>query len=66
LFFQVFLGLKQKVTKETKDIFSSLSEKLWDCYKAPNKFSFSQRVRRFSEWAFKNDIPEVILDKINK
>ncbi len=65
-FFQVFLGLKQKVTKETKNIFSSISEKLWDCYKAPNKSSFSQKVRRFYEWALKNDLPDYMLNKINK
>jgi len=39
---------------------------VWYCYKAPNKLSFSQRVRRLSEWALKNEIPEVMLDKIKK
>jgi len=65
-FFHVFLGLKQRVTKDTKAIFSTLSEKLWNCYTAPNNLSFSQRVRRLSEWALKNNIPAVMLDKINK
>jgi len=60
------LSLKQKATKKTKDIFATLSEKLWNCYKAPNKSSFYQRVRRLSEWAIKKNIPEAMLDKIEK
>lgn len=64
-FFHVFLGLKLRMTKDTKTLFPTLSEKLWDCYKAPNT-SFSQRVRRFSEWVQRNDLPSAILDKVNK
>lgn len=62
-FFHVFLGLKPRMTKETKVIFATLAEKLWNCYKAPNKNSFSQRVRRFYEWARKNELPTAILDR---
>ena len=65
-FFHVFLSFKQKATKKTKIIFSTLSEKLWNCYKASNRSSFSQRVRRLYEWAIKNNLPETLLDRIDK
>jgi hypothetical protein len=65
-FFHVFLSLKQKSTKHTKAIFTTLSEKLWNCYQAVNKSSFSQRTRRLYEWAVKNNIPPAMLDKITK
>ncbi len=40
--------------------------KLWDCYKAETKASFSQRVRRLHEWAIKSEIPSIMMDKIAK
>ena len=63
-FFQVFLSLKPKATKHTRAIFATLSDKLWNCYEASNKSSFSQRIRRLYEWAIKTNIPPVMLDKI--
>jgi hypothetical protein len=63
-FFHLFLGLKPKVTKDTKVIFSTLSEKLWNCYKASNKSSFSQKFRRLSSLATKNSLWESMLDNI--
>ena len=65
-FFHLFLSLKRKVTKDTKNIFSVLAEKLWNCYKAPYKSSFSQRVRRLYEWAIKKELSEAILNKIQR
>ena len=65
-FFHFFLSLKQKATKQTKAIFATLSDKLWNCYQAYNKSSFSQRPRRLYEWAIKNNIPPAMLEKITK
>ncbi|EDN67078.1 conserved hypothetical protein [Beggiatoa sp. PS] len=65
-FFHVFLSLKQKATKQTRTIFATLSKKWWNGYQAFNKGSFSQRIRRLSEWSIKNNIPLAMLDKIEK
>jgi len=36
-------------------VFHEISEKVWDCYKAENKKSFSQRIRRLrAAWLPKN------------
>ena len=66
IFFHVFLRLKPKATKQTRAIFATLSEKLWNCYQASNKSSFSQQIRRLYEWAIKNNIPPAMLDKIDQ
>ena len=66
-FLPLFLGLKPKVTQETRAIFSQLSDKLWHCYKAPDKKFFSQRVLRLFEWALaKNELPQSILERIQQ
>ena len=65
-FLHVFLGLKQKSTKHTKAIFTTLSDKWWNCYQACHKSTFAQRARRLYEWAVKNNIPPAMLDKIIK
>ena len=45
-----------------------MATRLWDCFKAESKGAFSQRVRRLFERCqnTKNEIPEVISDKIKK
>jgi hypothetical protein len=63
-FFHVFLGLKKTVTKEFRGIFRTIADKLWNCYQAPNKASFSQRIRYLLEWATKNSAPKRMLEKI--
>jgi len=60
------LSLKPKATKQTRAIFATLWEKLWNCYQASNKSSFSPQIRRLYEWAVKNNIPPAMLDKIDK
>ncbi len=35
-------------------IFEQIFEKVWDCYKAESKRSFSQKIRRLKEWAKDN------------
>ena len=39
---------------------------LWDCYRAVNKASFSQRIRRLLEWCENNAAPDVFIKPIEK
>lgn len=46
--------------------FDKVSSKLWECYKADSKRSFSQRVRRLYEWGKTFEVPTFMMDKIQK
>jgi len=65
-FLHVFIGIRNRTKKKFGEIYDEVVEKLWDCYEAVTRASFSQRVRRFSEWAEKVSLPSVIADKIGK
>ena len=65
-FLHIFISIRDRSRKKFKEIFQEAASKLWDCYKAENKASFSQRVRRLHEWAKKSEIPTIIMDKIKK
>jgi len=62
----VFISIRDRAKKKFGEIYDKAAEKLWDCYNAVTRASFSQRVRRFSEWAEKISLPSVIADKIGK
>ena len=49
-------------------LLQNIAERLWNCYKANSRHSFSQRVRRFFEWAINNAnlLPDTIFQKIVK
>ena len=62
-----FLDLvKQGKARSYKDIFVKTATKLWDCYGALTKRSFSQKNRRLVEWDQKASLPSVILNPIEK
>ncbi len=65
-FLHIFLKNRYRAKKKYKDIFSDISDKLWNCFKASEKKQFSQRVRRLVEWAYKNNVPSFMLEKIEK
>ncbi len=65
-FLHVFIGIRNRTKKKFGEIYDEVAEKLWDCYEAVTRASFSQRVRRVSEWAEKVSLPSVIADKIGK
>ncbi|AOY57513.1 conserved uncharacterized protein [Desulfococcus multivorans] len=52
--------------KKFRDFFSVTADKLWNCYEAATKASFSQRVRRLCEWAENEKVPDVMLKPIEK
>ena len=48
-------------------MFLEVAVKLWNCYRATNKKSFSQRVRRLAEWYdASQSLPAVISEPIKK
>lgn len=65
-FLHVYIKIRDRSKKKYKDIFITAASKLWDCYEAENKQSFSQRIRRLIEWCKKNDVPSVISAPIKK
>jgi hypothetical protein len=65
-FLHVLISIRDRSSKKYKDVFTAVSEKLWDCYRAHTRASFSQRVRRICEWAKKEKVPVLIVDKLEK
>jgi len=65
-FLHVFIKIRDRAKKKYKDIFIQATSKLWDCYRAENKYSFSQRIRRLIEWCKDNNAPDVIVNPIKK
>ena len=50
-FLHAFIRIRSRATKVLKDSFTLASEKVWSAYRAENKASFAQRLRRLKEWA---------------
>ena len=65
-FLHVFIGIRDRCSKKFKETFRICAQKLWDCYRASTKRSFSQRVRQLVQWVQNNDVPDVMKQKIEK
>ena len=65
-FLHMFIKIRDRSSKKYKGIFNIVADKIWDCYKAESKSSFSQRIRRLYEWAREQKVPDVILKPITK
>jgi len=69
-FLHAFIKIRSRATKVLRESFAQASEKVWDAYKAENKASFAQRLRRLKEWAVEQvpDSPmkEHIMDLCSK
>ena len=66
-FLHIYIKLRDRAKVKFKEIFGEVADKLWDCYKAPSKASFSQRLRRLDEWIHeKEDAPDFMQEKIAK
>ena len=59
-FLHGYLKIRDRALKKMETVFHEISEKVWDCYKAGDKKSFSQRIRRLREWA-KINVPESVM-----
>jgi hypothetical protein len=49
-FLHIFIKIRDRAKIKFRDMFLEVAVKLWNCYRATNKKSFSQRVRRLAEW----------------
>ena len=65
-FLHVFIKIRDRARKKHQDIFHEAASRLWDCYHAESKASFSQRIRRLIEWCQKKKAPAVIFNPIKK
>jgi hypothetical protein len=65
-FLHMFISIRSRAKKKFGEIYQEVVTKLWECYRAETKASFSQRIRRFAEWAEKVSLPSAISDKIGK
>jgi hypothetical protein len=65
-FLHVFIKLRDRTSKKFKELFKTAADKIWNCYEAATKASFSQRVRRLCEWAGAEGIPEAVSKPIRK
>lgn len=65
-FLHVFIKIRDRSCRKFREIFRDAADKIWNCYEAPTKASFSQRVRRLYEWAKMEKMPDVILKPIKK
>jgi hypothetical protein len=65
-FLHIYIKVRDRAKKKFRDAFTETVSKLWNCFRAPTKASFSQRVRRLIEWGKKSQLPDVIMKKIEK
>jgi hypothetical protein len=56
----VFIKIRDRCSKKFGKLFKTAADKIWNCYEAVSKASFSQRVRRLCEWAGRDGVPDVI------
>ena len=63
-FLHAFLKIRDRAKKKHHDQFMDVSEKVWNVYHAPDKKSFSQRMRRLKEWTLNNVVPDIIKEKV--
>lgn len=50
-FLHAFLKIRDRATRALSESFTRVGEKVWQAYRAPNKATFAQRLRRLREWA---------------
>jgi len=50
-FLHAFLKIRDRATQALTEVFTQVSHKVWQAYRAPSKRAFAQRLRRLREWA---------------
>lgn len=61
-FLHAWLKIRERA-KHLKDLYGEIGEKVWDAYHAPDRRSFSQRLRSLKDWASKS-LSGVVLEKV--
>ena len=65
-FLHIYIKIRDRSKKKYKEVFLEAASALWDCYQAPNRRSFSQKIRRLVEVGERNSYPESVLNPIKK
>ncbi len=65
-FLHIYIKIRDGCKKKYRESFEQTAEKLWNCYNAQTKASFSQRVRRLREWGTKQKLPAALIRPIDK
>lgn len=65
-FLHVFIKIRDRAKKKYEEVFHEVATKFWNCWRAENKTSFCQRIRRLCEWCGKNNVPDVVSAPIEK
>ncbi len=63
-FLHAYIKIRDRALKKMKNSFIDLSDKVWNCYNAETKRSFSQRIRRMKQWAITNVEESIMKDKL--
>ncbi len=63
-FLHAFIGIRDRCKKKYRELFNEISEAVWDAYRAENKRSFAQRIRRLREMAKIKIKSGIVLDKV--
>jgi hypothetical protein len=59
-FLHAFIKIRDRALKKQEDIYRTVSEKVWNAYRAETKRSFSQYLRHLKKWAEKS-VPDSIM-----
>jgi hypothetical protein len=65
-FLHLYIKVRDGPKKKFREFFTETASRLWNCFRAPTKASFSQRVRRLCEWGEKISLPSFIMTKFDK
>ncbi len=63
-FLHGWLNIRDRA-KHLKEVFRAVGDKVWDAFRAENRRSMAQRLRRLKEWA-KENLKGVVLEQVNK
>ena len=63
-FLHAFISIRDRCKKKYRNIFNEIAEAVWDVFRAENKRSFSQRIRRLREKALEKITKGIVLDKV--
>lgn len=65
-FLHIYIKMRDGSKKKHRDVFLRAASALWECFQAPTRRSFSQKVRRLAEAGERDSYPESILKPIKK
>lgn len=63
-FLHAFISIRDRSKKKFRELFNEIAESVWDAYRAENKRSFSQRIRRLREKAVEKIEKGIVLSKV--